>query len=108
MEQNNILFTPQKRFPECNNGLSSFDFCAYTKEGQMILIEVNGIQHYKQVDRFGSLEKIRQHDNIKINFCRENNIPLIIIPYYKLKDSDIDEILSFLKGSTTIPSGSRE
>lgn len=108
LEQNNISFTPQKRFPECNHGLSSFDFCAYTKEGQMVLIEVNGIQHYKQVIRFGSLEKIRRRDNIKINFCRENNIPLVIIPYYKLKDSDIDEILSFLKGSTTIPSGSRE
>lgn len=106
LEENNIRFEPQKRFKECNNNLSSFDFCAYDKDNKMYLIEVNGIQHYKDNPRFGGLEIIRRRDELKKQFCEDNNIPLIIISYKEL--NKINDILSFLKGSTTIPDGSRE
>ena len=106
LEENNISFEPQKRFKECNNNLSSFDFCAYDKDNKMYLIEVNGIQHYKDNPRFGGLETIRRRDELKKQFCEDNNIPLIIISYKEL--NKINDILGFLKGSTTIPDGSRE
>lgn len=108
LENHSISFEAQKRFKDCNNNLSSFDFCVYDKEGKMYLIEVNGIQHYKDNTRFEGLEVIKRRDQIKIDYCKNNNIPLIIIPYNKLTDKDIDSFLSFLKGSTTIPQGSRE
>ena len=108
LEENNIPFETQKRFKECNNNLSSFDFCAYDKQNNMVLIEVNGIQHYKNVSHFGGLDIVKKRDQVKIDFCNKNNIPLITIPYNQLKDNDIDNFLSFLKGSTTIPEGSRE
>lgn len=106
LEENNIKFETQKRFKECNNNLSSFDFCAYDKNNKMYLIEVNGIQHYKDNPRFGRLEIIKHRDELKRIFCEDNNIPLIIISYKEL--NKINDILSFLKGSTTIPDGSRE
>lgn len=106
LEENAISFEAQKRFKECNNNLSSFDFCAYDKQNNMVLIEVNGKQHYKKVPHFDGLDAIKKRDQIKIDFCEKNNIPLIIIPYNQL--NDIDNFLSFLKGSTTIPEGSRE
>ena len=106
LEENNIKFETQKRFKECNNNLSSFDFCAYDKNNKMYLIEVNGIQHYKDNPRFGGLEIIKHRDELKRIFCENNNIPLIIISYKEL--NKINDILSFLKGSTTIPDGSRE
>lgn len=106
LEENNIKFETQKRFKECNNNLSSFDFCAYDRNNKMYLIEVNGIQHYKDNPHFGGLETIKHRDELKRIFCENNNIPLIIISYKQL--NKINDILSFLKGSTTIPDGSRE
>lgn len=44
------------------------------------------------------LEKIKFRDNIKYQFCKNNNISLLIIPYYELKN--IERILDeFIKTS---------
>lgn len=62
-------------------------------------IEFNGEHHYKPV-RFGgmTLEKakekfIRQqeHDSIKREFCKDNNLPLLEIPYWGF--DNIEELL---------------
>lgn len=99
----NIPFEEQKRFPDCNNNLSSFDFCFYTKIGQMILIEVNGLQHYKQTTKFGDLKTIQERDNKKIQYCKEHDIYLLIIPYFKTLDVEsITEQISSIYNSTTI------
>ena len=85
--------------------MSSFDFCAYDEKGKMFLIEVNGVQHYKETSKFESLDIIQRRDNIKQHYCEIKKIPLIIIPYDKLTDKDIDTFLNFLKSSTTISTG---
>lgn len=108
LEENNIKFETQKRFPDCNNNLSSFDFCCYDSEGKMYLVEINGIQHYEQTGRFGDLENIQERDKKKNQYCKDKNIPLIVISYNRtLPLKEIDKNLSFLKGSTTIPTGSK-
>lgn len=108
LEKNNISFETQKRFKDCNNSLSSFDFCCYDKDNRMYLVEINGRQHYEQAGKFGDLEVIQKRDDFKKQYCEEHNIPLITIPYNKtLPEKTIDEHLSFLKGSTTIPTGSK-
>ena len=84
-----IPFITQKRFdtcvfPETNRHLV-FDF--YLPE-QNILIEYDGEQHFHKVknDRYG-YEGIVARDNYKNQWCQENNIPLIRIPY-----TDYDKI----------------
>ena len=87
--QAQIPFITQKRFdtcvfPETNRHLV-FDF--YLPE-QNILIEYDGEQHFHKVknDRYG-YEGIVARDNYKNQWCKENNIPLIRIPY-----TDYDKI----------------
>lgn len=61
----------------------------------MLAIEFDGIQHYEPVKYFGGVAKFKQQkkrDLIKDNFCKENNIKLVRIPYY-----DIDLIDDILK-----------
>ena len=62
-----------------------------------LLIEYQGIQHFKPIDTFGGEERFKyqqEKDNIKRAFAKENNIKLIEIPYtYKTKE-DIKKFLS--------------
>jgi hypothetical protein len=75
LNSRNIIYTEQKTFDDCKNVYKlRFDF--YLPESNMC-IEFNGIQHYKPIDFFGGLdrlEKQRINDNIKANFCKQNNI----------------------------------
>lgn len=87
LEELNINFIPQKSFDTCRfpntNALARFDF--YLPDLN-IAIEFNGEQHYQSDGWFsGGLEKIQYRDNYKIQWCKENNIKLIIIPYTEQK-----------------------
>jgi hypothetical protein len=79
---NEIKFFSQHRFIDCRNILPlPFDFYL---PNQNICIEFNGRQHYVPVIKWGGvneLEKIKYRDKIKMEYCRNNNIPLIIIKY---------------------------
>lgn len=72
----------------------AFDFAIYSKEELVALIEYQGEQHYKVVEYWGGEKglKMRQkRDNIKRDYCKVNNIPLIEIPY------TVEDIESFLE-----------
>jgi len=89
LKENNIKFTPQKRFDNCRNKYTlPFDF--YLPEYNTC-IEYNGIQHYKVFDYFGGIKKFDENKNnfnIKINYCKNNKIKLLIIKYDEnIKDS---------------------
>ena len=59
-----------------------------------ICIEYQGEQHYKPVSRFGgeeSFSSLIYHDQIKRNYCINNNICLIEIPHWEYKN--IEHIL---------------
>lgn len=80
----NIPFESQKKFEKC---LSSkgynlrFDFYLPKKN---MAIEYNGRQHYESVDFFGGDNqlKVQQiNDKLKKDFCKKNNIKLIVISY---------------------------
>ena len=81
--QAQIPFITQKRFNTCifpdTNKHLVFDF--YLPE-QNILIEYDGEQHFHKVknDRYG-YEGIVARDNYKNQWCKDNNITLIRIPY---------------------------
>ena len=79
---NKIKYKPQHRFPECKNILTlPFDF--YLPEHNTC-IEFNGRQHYEPINKWGGIEnlkEIQRRDKIKMEYCQNNNIPLIIIKY---------------------------
>ena len=77
-----ISFEGQKRFPNCKNKYTlPFDF--YLPDYNLC-IEYNGEQHYKPNKHFGgekTLINVQKNDNIKINFCKLNDINLLIIRF---------------------------
>lgn len=111
LEEFGIPYEAQKRFPDCNGGLSSFDFYIERSDGQKYVIEVNGIQHYSDGRHWGkdnSLEDNIRRDAIKQEYCEETGINLIVIPYWDLTEEKIREYLSILSSSTTISGESKE
>jgi hypothetical protein len=84
--ENNIKFVQQLTFKECRNKKPlRFDFAIFdNKDNLLFLIEYNGEQHYKNVKYFekrGSLEYTQSNDEIKINFCKDKSIDLLVIPF---------------------------
>jgi uncharacterized protein with NRDE domain len=68
-------------------------------------IEYNGEQHYRPTfgstpdERQSNFEKRQRYDKVKLEYCRNKNIPFLVIPYTKYKN--IDTIISsFLKTKT--------
>lgn len=54
-----------------------------------VLIEYDGEQHFEILDYFGGLDKFidtKIRDTIKNEYCKKNNIKLIRIPYYEIKN----------------------
>lgn len=83
-------------------GLKTFKNCFYKKKlpfdfyipSLNVCIEMQGIQHYKPVEVFGGepgFKETKIRDEIKRNFCRDNNIGLILIDSSK---SDFNFILN--------------
>lgn len=92
LKKHKITFKHQYKFSKLKNHI--FDFFIILN-GTMLAIEFDGIQHYEPVKYFGGVAKFKQQkkrDLIKDNFCKENNIKLVRIPYY-----DIDLIDDILK-----------
>lgn len=80
-------FKSQYSFPDLygDEGLLRFDFAILDKkENPILLIEYQGIQHYKPIEYFGGSERfIKQqaYDNKKRNYCKLHFIPLLEISY---------------------------
>lgn len=91
----NIEYSMEKRFDDCRNiNMLPFDFSVEDKVDTLFLIEYDGKQHFDPVEFFGGEEKFKKrihNDNIKTNYCKDNNIPLLRIPYWDF--NNIEEIL---------------
>lgn len=55
-------------------------------------IEYDGEQHFKD-NEWESIEEIQKRDNIKNQWCKENDISLIRIPYTRYKELTIEDLL---------------
>lgn len=96
LKSNNINFIEQYSFDSCRftdtNKKAKFDFYI----NGSYLIEFDGEQHFKISDTSIWKEKslhIQEHDKYKNQWCKDNNIPLIRIPYWHLKDLCIEDLL---------------
>ena len=57
-----------------------FDFCILDKDNiPVALIEYNGIQHYSNSEKFNHFGVLQIHDQMKKEYCKNNNIPLYIL-----------------------------
>ncbi len=99
LKVNNIFYEPQFWFNDCRNiNPLPFDFAIFNDINRTQLkciIEFDGMQHYKPIEQFGGEEGFKRtvhNDNIKNDYCTNNNINLIRIPYWKFQN--IDNILS--------------
>lgn len=90
LNENNIEFIQEFIIPECKYKRTlPFDF--YLSDCG-VLIEYDSVLHYK--DKFNNPEEfalVQLRDNIKTQFCINNNIPLLRIPYWDF--NNIEQIL---------------
>ena len=98
LKANNIEFETQKTFPSCRfadtKALARFDF--YLPQYN-ILIEYDGKQHFQQANNWEPLERIQFRDNYKNQWCEENNISLIRIPYTQYTKLTTKYLLNLIK-----------
>ena len=99
LKENNIIFEIQKTFDNCllpnTNYHAYFDFYV----NNTYLIEYDGIQHFQSSRDKNSWNteahfiEVQKRDNFKNSWCKENNIPLIRIPYTALNDLCIEDLI---------------
>lgn len=99
LKDNNVFYLKEYKFSDLkgeNNGLLRFDFAIFQDEKLLYLIEYDGRQHVDGPEASWkngqSLETIKNHDNIKNNYCFQKNIPLIRIPHTILKNLEYKDI----------------
>ncbi len=95
LKQQNIPY--QKEYiVTIKNKQLRYDFLIKKEEKIFYFIEFDGKQHFQPIQYFGGDEYfnyIKQHDILKNQWCKQNNIPLIRIPYTHLKDLCIKDLL---------------
>lgn len=96
LSANNIPFEKQKTFDTCrypeSNYCAKFDFYV----NNQYIIEFDGIQHFQPIAFFNQATShlsLVQKDAYKTQWCCDNNIPIIRIPYTKLNDLTIADLL---------------
>lgn len=75
-------------------GLLRFDISVFWDKKQTklrMLIEYDGIFHYEKQYEDDGFETLQIHDKLKDEYCKNNNIPLLRIPYWDF--DNIEEIL---------------
>ena len=97
LKENNISFEREKTFNTCYfqkpSHLARFDFYV----NNLYLIEFDGKQHFEFSgygwDNEQNFLQTKKRDEIKNNWCKKNNIPLIRIPYTKIDSLQLEDIL---------------
>lgn len=100
LSNNNISFEKEYRISNCQlstGGYPRFDFAIKDNNNNLLyFIEYHGEQHYHARGPIYTEERVlltQLRDEEKIEYCKEHNIPLIIIPYTKYKDLSINDLI---------------
>lgn len=86
LDDKNITYVKEKRFDDCKSDKNialSFDFWLPDFNA---CIEYDGKQHYEPIKYFGGKSVYQRtiiNDNVKNQYCNNNNILLIRIPYWE-------------------------
>lgn len=86
-------FSSEKTFEGCSNPKTGaklrFDFYVENKW----IVEFDGIQHFEITPFSRDLEYVKLKDETKNQYCRDNHIPLIRIPYYAYDDMTLLDLI---------------
>lgn len=105
-----VKYKQQYTFDDCKDvGLLRFDFGVLDNNNELVfLIEYDGEQHYEPI-KFSDMsdEEVQQklletqhRDQIKNDYCRDNGIPLLRIPYWEkdnLENILVEHIKDFIR-----------
>lgn len=97
LSTNNISYISQytnELLKSDKEGYYKFDFALLDDNNNIIrLIEFDGIQHTINNNYFKD-DTIQKRDNIKNKYAKDNNIPLVRIPYYKRDNITLEDLLT--------------
>ena len=97
LTQHNISFEKEKIFKDFKP--YRYDFYVQNK----YIIEYDGKQHYQDTvwgEDITTFKEAQAKDNVKNQYCHNNNIPIIRIPYFHFNELCIEDLL--LESSTFI------
>lgn len=95
LQEHNFDFRSQYSFDNCVMSTGRrpfFDFVLFKNEKPYMIIEYNGIQHYKATGGWNtekSVQDTQRRDHEKLQWCEDNCYPVLVIKY----DEDIEKIL---------------
>lgn len=87
-----IQYITQKSFDDCKH-INKLQYDFYLPEYNLC-IEYDGQQHFIPIDGWGGEEGFKKQkirDNIKEQYCNDNNINLLRIPYYECNPEEMIE-----------------
>lgn len=97
LQEHGVEFVREYRFNDCRYKRTLlFDFCVKDKDNQMVLIEVDGMQHF-YTSTWTTEEKLKENqlrDKIKDDYCKERGIKLVRIPYWLYRTTTYKDILN--------------
>lgn len=94
LEKHNIKYIYQKVFKDCRD-IKPLPFDFYLPNN-FICIEYDGGQHTKPIEHFGGakvFERTIKHDKMKDEYCKNNGISLLRIPYFKNVEEELNNFL---------------
>lgn len=102
LEFNNFIYEYQKPFSDCiDQKVLPFDF--YIPQYNLC-VEYDGKQHFEPIDfankgKEWALQQYKtrkRHDEIKTQYCKNNNIRLLRIPYFKNVEEELEKFFIHL------------
>lgn len=97
LDENNIGYIREKRFDDCRDTKPlPFDFFIPANN---LIIEFDGIHHYKNIRGDDAFNATCRHDRIKDEYCFSHGIRIVRIPYWECKNacSIIDKELNICR-----------
>lgn len=93
LKERNIEYQREYIFKDLKDQfLLRFDFAIFNKGILLCLIEYQGIQHTDKNNKWHT-KQLEQHDQLKQQYCKDNNIHLYEIQYYENLNNKLNEIL---------------
>lgn len=97
LTKNNISFKQEYTFDDLKDKKNlRFDFAVFDNNNNLqYLIEFDGEQHFAMSgwNDLANYEKVKLHDQMKNDYCKEHNIPLIRIPYTQRDIMTIEDLV---------------
>ena len=81
LNNKNIIYQREYSFEDLKDkGKLRFDFAIFNQDNKLIgLIEYQGQQHYEPNNIFSRNGLLQKHDNMKLDYCKKHNIPLLLL-----------------------------